>query len=285
MNGIINVNKTKGITSFDVIRKLRKILSLRKIGHTGTLDPLAEGVLLVCVGKATKLAQDIEAYSKEYIAEFELGYKTDTYDIQGVVIEKVDNFLVSKEKLLEVISSFLGNIKQVPPMYSAIKINGQKLYELARKGEVVEREARDIFVENIELLEFNGKKAKIKCNVSKGTYIRSLIYDIGEKIGTFATMTSLVRTKVGEETIKKSFTLEEIENLYKNQKEDFITSVEDYFIFPKINIEGEKNHTLFLNGNTLIFDSDDGMYRVYYDNKFLGLASLKNNRLKGYKYY
>ena len=285
MNGIINVNKTKGITSFDVIRKLRKILSLKKIGHTGTLDPLAEGVLLVCVGKATKLAQDIEAYSKEYIAEFELGYKTDTYDIQGVVIEKVDNFLVSKEKLLEVISSFLGNIKQVPPMYSAIKINGQKLYELARKGEVVEREARDIFIENIELLEFNGKKAKIKCNVSKGTYIRSLIYDIGEKLGTFATMTSLVRTKVGEETIKKSFTLEEIENLYKNQKEDFITSVEDYFIFPKINIEGEKNHTLFLNGNTLIFDSDDGMYRVYYDNKFLGLASLKNNRLKGYKYY
>lgn len=285
MNGIINVNKTKGITSFDVIRKLRKILSLRKIGHTGTLDPLAEGVLLVCVGKATKLAQDIEAYSKEYIAEFELGYKTDTYDIQGVVIEKVDNFSVSKEKLLEVISSFLGNIKQVPPMYSAIKINGQKLYELARKGEVVEREARDIFIENIELLEFNGKKAKIKCNVSKGTYIRSLIYDIGEKLGTFATMTSLVRTKVGEETIKKSFTLEEIENLYKNQKEDFITSVEDYFIFPKINIEGEKNHTLFLNGNTLIFDSDDGMYRVYYDNKFLGLASLKNNRLKGYKYY
>ena len=285
MNGIINVNKTKGITSFDVIRKLRKILSLRKIGHTGTLDPLAEGVLLVCVGKATKLAQDIEAYSKEYIAEFELGYKTDTYDIQGAVIEKVDNFSVSEEKLLEVINSFLGNIKQVPPMYSAIKINGQKLYELARKGEIVEREARDIFIENIELLEFNGKKAKIKCNVSKGTYIRSLVYDIGEKLGTFATMTSLVRTKVGEETIEKSFTLEEIENLYKNQKEDFITSVEDYFIFPKINIEGEKNHTLFLNGNTLIFDSDDGMYRVYYNNKFLGLASLKNNRLKGYKYY
>lgn len=160
MNGIINVNKPKGITSFDVIRKLRKILSLRKIGHTGTLDPLAEGVLLVCVGKATKLAQDIEAHSKEYVAEFELGYKTDTYDIEGTVIDKVENFSVTKEKLLEVINTFLGNIKQIPPMYSAIKVNGQKLYDLARKGETIEREARNIFIESIELLEFDGKKQR-----------------------------------------------------------------------------------------------------------------------------
>lgn len=285
MNGIINVNKPKGITSFDVIRKLRKILSLRKIGHTGTLDPLAEGVLLVCVGKATKLAQDIEAHSKEYIAEFELGYKTDTYDIEGTVIDKVENFSVTKEKLLEVINTFLGNIKQIPPMYSAIKVNGQKLYDLARKGETIEREARDIFIESIELLEFDGKKAKIKCSVSKGTYIRSLIYDIGEKLGTFAVMTSLLRTKVGEETLDKSFTLAEIESLKNEGKENFITSVEDYFTYPKIYIEGEKNHTLFLNGNTLVFNGEDGIKRVYENDNFLGLASLKYNRLKGYKYY
>ena len=285
MNGIINVNKPKGITSFDVIRKLRKILSLRKIGHTGTLDPLAEGVLLVCVGKATKLAQDIEAHSKEYVAEFELGYKTDTYDIEGTVIDKVENFSVTKEKLLEVINTFLGNIKQIPPMYSAIKVNGQKLYDLARRGETIEREARDIFIESIELLEFDGKKAKIKCSVSKGTYIRSLIYDIGEKLGTFAVMTSLLRTKVGEETLDKSFTLAEIESLKNEEKENFITSVEDYFTYPKIYIEGEKNHTLFLNGNTLVFNGEDGIKRVYENDNFLGLASLKYNRLKGYKYY
>lgn len=285
MNGIINVNKPKGITSFDVIRKLRKILSLRKIGHTGTLDPLAEGVLLVCVGKATKLAQDIEAHSKEYVAEFELGYKTDTYDIEGTVIDKVENFSVTKEKLLEVINTFLGNIKQIPPMYSAIKVNGQKLYDLARKGETIEREARNIFIESIELLEFDGKKAKIKCSVSKGTYIRSLIYDIGEKLGTFAVMTSLLRTKVGEETLDKSFTLAEIESLKNEGKENFITSVEDYFTYPKIYIEGEKNHTLFLNGNTLVFNGEDGIKRVYENDNFLGLASLKYNRLKGYKYY
>ena len=285
MNGIINVNKPKGITSFDVIRKLRKILSLRKIGHTGTLDPLAEGVLLVCVGKATKLAQDIEAHSKEYIAEFELGYKTDTYDIEGTVIDKVENFSVTREKLLEVINTFLGNIKQIPPMYSAIKVNGQKLYDLARKGETIEREARDIFIESIELLEFDGKKAKIKCSVSKGTYIRSLIYDIGEKLGTFAVMTSLLRTKVGEETLDKSFTLAEIESLKNEGKENFITSVEDYFTYPKIYIEGEKNYTLFLNGNTLVFNGEDGIKRVYENDKFLGLAQVKHNRLKGYKYY
>lgn len=285
MNGIINVNKPKGITSFDVIRKLRKILSMRKIGHTGTLDPLATGVLLICVGKATKLAQDIEAYEKEYIAEFELGYKTDTYDIEGKIIDEVENFSISEEKLQEVISMFIGDIIQVPPMYSAIKINGKKLYELARKGETIEREGRKISIKSIELLEFDGKKVKIKCQVSKGTYIRSLIYDIGEELKTFATMTSLIRTQVGAENIENSFTIEDIEALKNDGKDDFITSIEDYFLYEKIDIEGTKNHTLFTNGNTLVFNKEDGLYRVYFENKFLGLASVKNNRLKGYKYY
>lgn len=146
MNGIININKPQGITSFDVIRKLRKILSIRKIGHTGTLDPLATGVLIVCVGKATKLVQDIEKKEKEYIAEFDLGYKTDTYDIQGKTLDKVDNFSVTKEELETVLKNYIGDIKQVPPMYSAIKINGKKLYELARRGETIERAARDISI-------------------------------------------------------------------------------------------------------------------------------------------
>ncbi len=285
MEGIINVNKPKGITSFDVIRKLRKILSTKKIGHTGTLDPMATGVLLVCVGKATKLAQDIEASSKEYVAEFELGYKTDTYDIEGTVIDRKENFSVTEQELLETVNSFKGKIKQVPPMYSAIKINGQKLYDLARKGETVEREARDVTIEEIQLISFDGKKAKIRCAVSKGTYIRSLIYDIGEKLGTFAVMTSLVRTRVGEETLEKSFALEEIEQLKNQENESFLTSAENYFLYPKITVEGEKNKTLFLNGNTLIYNKEDGLYRIYDENCFLGFAQIKNNRLKGYKYY
>lgn len=288
MNGIININKPQGITSFDVIRKLRKILSIRKIGHTGTLDPLATGVLIVCVGKATKLVQDIEKKEKEYIAEFDLGYKTDTYDIQGKTLDKVDNFSITKEELETVLKNYVGDIKQVPPMYSAIKINGQKLYELARRGETIERAARDISIFSLELLEFNGKKVKIKCVVSKGTYIRSLIYDIGEDLKTFATMTSLIRTKVGNENIDKSFTLETIESLKEKEDFSFLYDIETYFNYPNFSISGDKNKKLFLNGNTLIIpDLKDGLYRVYDSetNIFLGLANVISERLKAYKYY
>ncbi|WP_163469814.1 tRNA pseudouridine(55) synthase TruB [Fusobacterium sp. IOR10] len=288
MNGIININKPQGITSFDVIRKLRKILSIRKIGHTGTLDPLATGVLIVCVGKATKLVQDIEKKEKEYIAEFDLGYKTDTYDIQGKTLDKVDNFSITKEELETVLKNYVGDIKQVPPMYSAIKINGQKLYELARRGETIERAARDISIFSLELLEFNGKKVKIKCVVSKGTYIRSLIYDIGEDLKTFATMTSLIRTKVGNENIDKSFTLETIESLKEKEDFSFLYDIETYFNYPNFSISGDKNKKLFLNGNTLITpDLKDGLYRVYDSetNIFLGLANVISERLKAYKYY
>jgi len=288
LNGIININKPQGITSFDVIRKLRKILSIRKIGHTGTLDPLATGVLIVCVGKATKLVQDIEKKEKEYIAEFDLGYKTDTYDIQGKTLDKVDNFSVTKEELETVLKNYIGDIKQVPPMYSAIKINGEKLYELARRGETIERAARDISIFSLELLEFNGKKVKIKCVVSKGTYIRSLIYDIGEDLKTFATMTSLIRTKVGNENIDNSFTLETIESLKEKEDFSFLYDIETYFNYPNFSISGDKNKKLFLNGNTLITpDVKDGLYRVYDSetNIFLGLANVISERLKAYKYY
>ncbi|MGO2118033.1 MAG: tRNA pseudouridine(55) synthase TruB [Fusobacterium sp.] len=288
MNGIININKPQGITSFDVIRKLRKILSIRKIGHTGTLDPLATGVLIVCVGKATKLVQDIEKKEKEYIAEFDLGYKTDTYDIQGKTLDKVDNFSVTKEELETVLKNYIGDIKQVPPMYSAIKINGEKLYELARRGETIERAARDISIFSLELLEFNGKKVKIKCVVSKGTYIRSLIYDIGEDLKTFATMTSLIRTKVGNENIDNSFTLETVESLKEKEDFSFLYDIETYFNYPNFSISGDKNKKLFLNGNTLITpDVKDGLYRVYDSetNIFLGLANVISERLKAYKYY
>lgn len=288
MDGIININKPSGITSFDVIRKLRKILKIKKIGHTGTLDPLASGVLVVCVGKATKLVQDIEKLEKEYIAEFQLGYSTDTYDSQGKIIDSVENFSVSSEKLEECLKKFLGNIKQIPPMYSAIKINGEKLYDLARKGETIEREARDITIYDLSLLEFDGKKAKIYCKVSKGTYIRSLIYDIGIDLKTFATMTSLERISVGSENIKNSFTLEKIEELHSNKDFSFIRTVEKYFKYPSLTISTEKNKTLFLNGNTLIVNNtSDGFYKIYFKetNEFLGLAYVSSNRLKGYKYY
>ena len=285
MEGIININKPSGITSFDVIRVLRRVLKEKRIGHTGTLDPLAEGVLVVCLGRVTRLVQDIEGYSKIYTAGFELGYRTDTYDIEGKTIEESEKKSATRDELDRVLKKFIGDIKQIPPMYSALKVDGQKLYDLARKGIEVERKARDIHIDFIEVLEFDGVKGKIRCGVSKGTYIRSLIDDMGRELGTLATMNSLVREKVGDSSIDKAFTLEDIERLHNEGNSSFLQSVEEFFTYPKLEIEEGKNLTLFLNGNTIRHQSPNGRYRVYCQNKFLGLANVNNNLLKGYKYF
>ena len=287
MEGIILVNKPKGISSFDVIRKLKKILKTKKIGHTGTLDPLATGLMLICVGKATKLASDLEAKNKVYLANFEIGYATDTYDIEGKRI--AENLIdVSKDNLELSLKKFIGDIKQVPPMYSAIKIDGNKLYHLARKGIEIERPERDVTIEYIKLLDFKDNKAKIKTKVSKGCYIRSLIYDIGLDLGTYATMTELQRINVGEYSLTNSYTLEQMEEMAQNNDFSFLNSVEDVFSYEKYSLETEKELTLFKNGNTVkIKDSlENKKYRVYYQDEFLGLANIENNNLlKGYKYY
>ena len=285
MEGIININKPSGITSFDVIRVLRKVLKEKRIGHTGTLDPLAEGVLVVCLGRATKLVQDIEGYSKIYTAGFELGHRTDTYDIEGKIIEESEKKSVTRDELDRVLKNFIGDIKQIPPMYSALKVDGQKLYDLARKGIEIERKARDIHIDFIEVVEFDGVKGKIRCGVSKGTYIRSLIDDMGRELGTLATMNSLVREKVGDSSIDRAFTLEEIEGLHSEGDNSFLQSVEEFFDFPQLEIEEGKNLTLFLNGNTIRHLSPNGRFRIYCKDKFLGLANVNNNLLKGYKYF
>lgn len=285
MEGIIVVDKPIGITSFDVIRVLRRNLKERRIGHTGTLDPLATGILVICVGKATKLAQDIEGYEKEYVADLELGFKTDTYDIEGKVLDKVDKFDISYENFEKTLETFKGDIKQVPPMYSAIKVDGKKLYELAREGVEIERKARDVSIKNLETISFDGVKAKIDCTVSKGTYIRSLIYDLGEKLGTFATMTGLRRTRVGEEDLGRAFTLEAIEKMVSENDFSFLVSIEDYFKFPKVDIENENDLKLFANGQRCKKRINEGKYRVYSKNNFIGLGEVTKGLLKGYKYY
>lgn len=287
MEGIIVVNKPKGITSFDVIRKLKKILKTKKIGHTGTLDPLATGVMLMCVGKATKLASDLEAKAKVYIANFDIGYATDTYDIEGKKI--VENIIdVSKEDLEQSIKKFIGNIKQVPPMYSAIKIDGNKLYHLARKGIEVERPERDITIEYINLLDFKDNKAKIETKVSKGCYIRSLIFDIGQDLGTYATMTALQRKQVGDYSLENSYSLEQIEEMVLNNDFKFLKTVEEIFSYDKYSLQTEKELTLYKNGNTVKIKEnlENKKYRIYFQDEFIGLANVENNNLlKGYKYY
>ena len=287
MEGIIVVNKPKGITSFDVIRKLKKILKTKKIGHTGTLDPLATGVMLMCVGKATKLASDLEAKDKVYIADFDIGYATDTYDIEGKKI--AENIIeISKENLEQSIKKFIGNIKQVPPMYSAIKIDGNKLYHLARKGIEVERPERDVTIEYINLLDFKDNKAKIKTKVSKGCYIRSLIYDIGQDLGTYATMTALQRKQVGDYSLENSYSLEQIEKMIFNNDFNFLKTIEEIFSYDKYSLQTEKEFILYKNGNTVKIKEnlENKRYRIYFQNEFVGLANIENNNLlKGYKYY
>ena len=287
MEGIIVVNKPKGITSFDVIRKLKKILKTKKIGHTGTLDPLATGVMLVCVGRATKLASDLEAKDKIYIADFDIGYATDTYDIEGKKIAE-NTIEISKENLEQSIKKFIGNIKQIPPMYSAIKIDGNKLYHLARKGIEVERPERNVTIEYINLLDFKDNKVKIETKVSKGCYIRSLIYDIGQDLGTYATMTALQRKQVGDYSLENSYSLEQIEKMVLNNDFKFLKTIEEIFSYDKYSLQTEKELTLYKNGNTVKIKEnlENKRYRIYFQNEFVGLANIENNNLlKGYKYY
>ena len=210
MDGIINIYKEKGFTSHDVVAVVRRTIGQKKVGHTGTLDPDATGVLPVCVGKATKLADYIMASEKTYIAEVTLGAFTDTQDSSGNILDRheVD---FDEEKIRTAINSFIGNLQQTPPMYSAIKINGKKLYELAREGKEVERKKRNITIFNIEILSFNPPdKFVMKVDCSKGTYIRTLCDDIGRKLGCGAYMSSLERTRSGSFVKENSITLDEL---------------------------------------------------------------------------
>ena len=196
IHGIINVYKEKGFTSHDVVAKLRGIVGQKKIGHTGTLDPDATGVLPVCLGKATKLCDLLTDKNKTYEAVLLLGKTTDTQDITGEVLEEKSTEALTEEKVREAIEGFIGDYEQIPPMYSALKVNGKKLYELAREGKVIERKARLVKILDIQILEIDLPKVRMEVSCSKGTYIRTLCHDIGEKLGCGGCMESLIRTRV-----------------------------------------------------------------------------------------
>lgn len=209
MNSIILINKPKNYTSRDVVNVVSKKLNIKKIGHTGTLDPMAEGVLILCTNKYTKFAEYITNYDKEYIVEGEFGYETDTLDVTGNVVKECKTD-VNLKKLENTLTKFIGEINQTPPIYSAIKVKGKKLYEYARNKEEVEILSRIVNIYSIELLSFSNNIFKLKCNVSKGTYIRSLIRDIGISLNTYATMKSLVRTKQGRVNIEDCGTIDDL---------------------------------------------------------------------------
>ena len=279
MDGIIIINKPKNCTSHDIVRKAKKIFN-EKVGHTGTLDPNATGVLPLLVGKGTQIAKYIINHDKTYEAVLQLGEKTDTADIEGKILEtkEVLERSVQTENVKEVLRSFIGKQEQIPPIYSAIKVNGKKLYDYARKGESVEIQPRQIEIYDIELIKIDKKNKTIEFRVdcSKGTYVRTLCENIAEKLDTVGYMKELNRTKVGDFSINNSITIEELENGKSN---NFIT-VEDYFKNYKNIKLNEKKLKLFLNGVQLTWNLEDGIYRIYCDNEFIGIGTIKNNLLK-----
>lgn len=277
MNGIINVLKPTNMTSFDVVAYLRKVFGIKKIGHTGTLDPMATGVLPICIGKATGVIDYILNSNKVYVAEIAFGKDTDTQDRFGKVVRVYDNN-ATIEDIRKAILSFEGEYMQIPPMYSAIKIKGKKLCDLARKGEVVEREPRKVAVHNIEVTSIKENNTAIfRCEVTKGTYIRTLCYDIGQKLGVGANMSFLVRTRVGKFDMCDAVTLEDIIKLKdKNKLRDCVFGA-DYVLdcYPKVIIK-KSDEFRFLNGNFIrANEAYDGLIRVYSERgEFLAIGDV-----------
>lgn len=212
MNGVLVLYKDKDVTSRDVVNKLNKLLKTKKIGHTGTLDPIATGVLIVTVGKCTKLSDILTSNYKEYLATIKLGVKTDTLDITGEILEEREAPILTREEIEKTLESFLGKSIQETPIYSAVKINGKKLYEYAREGKSIELPKREIDIKSIELMSYRNDEIVFRTTVSKGTYIRALINDICTKLNTIGTMSDLVRTKQGNYTLQDTYTIEEVES-------------------------------------------------------------------------
>lgn len=286
MNGIINVCKNTGQSSFDVVAKIRRYAKEKKVGHTGTLDPEASGVLPVCLGKATKIIEYIMENKKVYRVTFQLGVITTTYDLEGEVIKENSIEHIKEDKIIKTIGEFKGEIEQIPPMYSALKKDGVRLYELARKGIEVEREARKITINSIENIEINLPYVTMDVNCSKGTYIRSLCYDIGEKLEVGATMTALIRIANGEFKIEDSIN---IKDLNEENIKEHVLSLEDALVdFPKFEVD-DNFKNLLINGvcvgNKKIYRGKkievEKLYRVYDEkNNLLGLGKRTE---KGFK--
>lgn len=274
LDGIINVYKEQGYTSHDVVAKLRGILKQKKIGHTGTLDPAAEGVLPVCLGKGTKVCDLLTDKDKTYEAVLLLGKVTDTQDTTGEVLEE-SPVTVSREEVEAAIMSFVGEYDQVPPMYSALKVNGKKLYELAREGIEVERKARKITIKEIEILEWDLPRVRFSVSCSKGTYIRTLCHDIGEKLGCGGCMDKLLRTRVERFYLKDSLKLAQIEELAKEERiEEILLPVDSVFAeYVKVNTK-EIFDRLVYNGNPIF--SNQVTEKIEKETKTIRLYDSKN---------
>lgn len=285
MNGILVINKDLGYTSRDVVNIVSKSLGTKKVGHTGTLDPGATGVLVVCVGKALKVCELLTNHDKEYIAGITLGIETDTLDMDGNIIKDI-TVDIDDQKIIETVNSFVGKYMQQVPKYSAVKVNGKKLYEYARKNIPVELPSKEVEIKSIEIIDDivheDGKVFfKIKCNVSKGTYIRSLVRDIGNKLGVPAVMNSLVRTRQGNFTIDNCFSIDDIKN--NNYQ---LTDIVD--AFPNIPIVKVNDDIAFKIKNGVVLDKFFGSEMAFIvdnNDNLLALYKLDGNKCRTYKMF
>lgn len=286
MNGILIINKEKGCTSHDIVYKVKKIFN-EKVGHTGTLDPLAEGVLPILIGKGTLCSKYLINHDKKYVVNLALGQKTETADLEGKIIEEknIPDKSLTQSKIEKVLKSFIGKQQQMPPIYSAIKVNGKKLYEYARKGQNVEIKPREIEIYDIKLINIDAQKKQIQFEVfcGKGTYIRSLCEDIAEKLETVGYMESLKRIQVGDFKIEESSKIQELEENKEDTKylESKIISVEEIFKNKeKIKLD-DKKMQLFLNGVKITQNQENDIYRIYNKNeKFIGIGIIQDKLLK-----
>ena len=282
MNGILVINKHKGCTSHDIVYKIKKMCN-EKVGHTGTLDPMATGVLPLLIGKGTLCSKYLINHDKIYKAKIQLGIETDTLDVEGTIIDTkvVNDDILEEDNIRATLNSFLGKQEQIPPMYSAIKVNGKKLYQYAREGKTLEIEPRKIEIYNIELLNIDkeNKQIEFKVECFKGTYIRSLCKDISLKLGTIGHMIELQRIQVGDFNIKDSITLEEI-NADLSIIQEHLINIEELFKNNENITLDNKKLQLFLNGVQLNTNKEEGTYKIYNNDKFIGIGCIKDNKLK-----
>lgn len=299
-DGIILLNKVKGISSFKAINQIKWNIGASKIGHAGTLDPMAEGLMVVMVNSATKFSDDLMKKDKEYYVEMELGYETDTYDTEGKKTKIYDGIIeYDEQNVRDVINSFIGIQDQIPPMYSALKVNGKKMYEMAREGIEIERKPRRVEIYSIRDITIKGQMITFYVEVSSGTYIRSLVRDIGEELSFWATMTKLIRTRIDKHSLENAFLFEEIEKT--ENKEELVIDIESLFDYEQITLS--KNELLKLsNGMTTILelskygisnvgDLTNKKLKVYSsNNEFVGIANIlkfdeSNMYIKRDKYF
>ncbi len=271
--GIIPINKPKDWTSFDVVNKLKYKLKPLKVGHLGTLDPMAIGVLLVTVGKATKLFDIMQEKQKTYVATFEFGYATDTLDATGKILEKTSN-IPTIEQILEILPKFKGKISQIPPKYSAKSVNGKRAYDLVREGVEFELKPKMVEIFDIKLLSYNNAELKLEIVCGSGTYIRSIGRDIAESLSSLATMIELVRTKVGSFELKDCQNIQEIENIDKK-----ILPINEILSYPTLNLTEIQRNKL-LNGQTIEINKNDGIYSLEDELDTLALIKIKENKAK-----